>query len=248
MNIFRRWQRSWAWRCFPWTGARLKLGTGLLVPLRAKGDLRIITEIFIERDYAPQLEAVGELRTVVDLGCNTGAFTLFLHDWLRRAGRPDPAAMLLVDADPALVEATRATLAENRLDRCRVESGVIGPRGGTVDFFVRRDTAASSMFGGRGRRLRLASLDLEARLAAAVPGVIDLVKADVEGGEEFLLTDWLPALSRARWLLVEWHHFKTPWATARAQWEAAGWQVRSERTTDMGYLHALLANTRLAPR
>ena len=244
MNPLGRLLRSWAWKFFPRADARVMLSTGLVVPVRSKGDLCIVTEIFIERDYAPFLERIGDLRRVLDLGCNTGFFTLFLHDWLRRAGRPDPERVILVDADPDLVARTQQTLAANGLIACHTHHGLIGPRNGHVDFFVQAHAEASSVFVKRGHRLRLASLDLAAFLDAELPGRFDLLKADIEGGEEYLLNDWLEVVNRARWLIVEWHHFQTRWADARARLESAGWAVRLERESPVGFQHALLENVR----
>lgn len=234
---WRRTAESLAWRLLSHAGMVHHLHTGLEVPVETKSDHNVADEIFHRREYDPFLDLLPAPRRVLDLGCNCGFFPLLLEHRARIAGGPRPGG-LLVDAGRESVAKARRVLARNGLgERFEVREGLVGPRGAATPFYESRFAESSSLWRPKhsGKARLLPSLDLD-----ALPGPFDLVKCDIEGGEEFLLRDWASFLSRVPALLVEWHDRETPWPEARRRLEASGLRCLREERTGVGFHLALL--------
>jgi len=102
----------------------------------AAHDDATLAEVFYRHDYHPSeevAEAIGQPRTLVDLGANIGLFGAF-------ATRFWPGSTIVgYEADPENVEVHERTIAANRLgDRWRVVCAAAGARDGQVELAAGR--------------------------------------------------------------------------------------------------------------
>jgi FkbM family methyltransferase len=170
-------------------------------------------EIFQRQTYRRALVLAGEVRTVVDLGCNVGFFCCFLRHYF---GRSDFIG-LGIDANPVLLKRTRRNLELNGLGGIKVVHGLVGgtTENSTQDFFLYASHLGSSQFlqPEEGRILKGGWT----RIAVPVLKVseiwrneqgetpIDLVKVDIEGSEGSLLRADPALFRQTKCLVLEWH-------------------------------------------
>ena len=228
----RRLGKSLAWKLFPLADVGFTLKSGITIPIVDRSELATFRGMIIEQVWDPFLDALPFFpRTVLDLGCNCGYFPLLIH---HRARLHDvdmrEAHFVLVDANPRLVRRARDVIALNRLPGQFVfVSGLIGPRNQRVPFYTHPHSDSSSLFrhSSRSKTLHLSSLDLTQLLDAHFPGPVDLMKCNIEGGERYLVTDWVDALRRARAIVIEWHDFAMPWEEFAGCLQAVGFDLVS---------------------
>lgn len=209
--MFQRFLKSMAWRAMPWAGLTLNLPTGVSFPIRTRQEARLVQEILLAQAYQPLLAPLDPPRTLVDLGCNAGFFTLLVeHERRRRTPNSAPTRGLLVDANADCLRRCRAALALNRIEeQFDLVDGLVGPPGETLEFHVSSADGHSSVFHRycTRRTIRRQSLDLDAEVARRFPEGVDLMKVDIEGGEKFLLEHYPSTLRRCRAIILEWHRF-----------------------------------------
>lgn len=229
--MFARLIESIAWRLFPWTRTRFSLPSGVSFPIRNRQEIRLFQEVILSESYPRLLDALPHPSTLLDLGCNSGYFTLLVeHRRRKRFPQQPPARALLVDANPDCMARCRESLALNHLADCATPlAGLIGPRGQEVDFYVSKADAHSSLFHAYCPRktVRLAALDMDEMVRCHFPSGIDLVKVDIEGAEKYLLRDWRSALAGAKAIILEWHQFALEWEAARGALEGLGFRAQT---------------------
>jgi len=233
-RMLRRLRKSLAWRALPWADLTLNLPTGISFPIRTRQEARLVQEILLAESYRPLIEALEPPRTLVDLGCNAGFFTLFAEHLrrCRRAADSPPARGLLVDANPDCLARCRSALALNHLDaHCEILEGLIGPPGEALAFHVSKADGHSSVFHRYcpRRTVRRASLDLDAEIARRFPEGVDLMKVDIEGGEKFLIAHWPQTLRRCRAIILEWHRFALEESALERRMDELGFVRRLKR-------------------
>ncbi len=191
-------------------------GGRLRYRLRSLEAFLVAEEIFRSEVYREAF-AGRPIRTVVDLGCNVGYFTLYAA---HRAGG-EPLRALAVDGNPAMVDETRWHVAVNHLDGVEVVHGVAGFAEGvpSVTFHINASNVASSAHGtlnpnvpikGDSRAEELPTvrvLDTWRRLHGERR--IDLLKVDIEGSECDLFAHEPDLLAMTDRLVVEWHKWVT---------------------------------------
>lgn len=175
----------------------ITLNDGIAVHYRLNsGDVQSIREVLLDECYRLPFEIMP--RTVVDLGANIGLATLwFWHRW-------HPTHMVAVEASPSNAQVARKNFESNGI-RVELLEAAVGPQDGTCSFV---ETDASnvgrvSATGGLTRRM----VSMKTVMGSLPPGsLIDVVKMDIEGGEEPLLlegdTSWI---DRVRSFIVEFH-------------------------------------------
>ena len=159
-----------------------------------RGDIQTIREVWVEECYRPPVEV--PLDCVVDLGANIATTSL----WYASAAQ----ATRFVCVEP---DAENARLARRNLERNHVRAEVleaaVGASDGSTAF--RADRSANLGRAGDGDE-RVAMLSMRTVLARIPEGVrVDLVKMDIEGGEEAVLGGDLGWLDRVQSLIVEFH-------------------------------------------
>lgn len=230
----RRLAESLMWRFLARAGMRFSLRSGLEVPVADRHEMATFKEIFVKQEYDDFLDRLPVPATVLDLGCNSGYFALAM---LNRSRVLNPAGKLpkqvLVDANEAAVKRAQAVLGGCGMAAdISYVTGLIGRRGETsATFFVSPASAESSAQNRtkHSRQVTVASVDVEALMGHQFPQGVDLVKCDIEGGEELLVREWAEPLRKAKALLIEWHGFEGTWDAFVAQLESLGFKLVMER-------------------
>ena len=158
-----------------------------------RGDLQGIREVLMDEIY--RLPFVLSPRVVVDLGANIGLTSVYL------ARHHRPEFLLAVEPDPL-----NAALARVNLEPIggHVLEAAVGARDGTAKFTARRDSNLGMVDpGGGGDPVRVVSMN--SVLALTPQHRIDLLKIDIEGGEQELLSGELSWLSAVDSIIAEFH-------------------------------------------
>ena len=172
---------------------RFKGSTRLCYRLN-RGDLQSIREVWYEEAY--RLPFDFDLRILVDLGANIGLTSVWL--WKRyRCAR-----VVAIEPSTQNARIARLNFELNGLVGEVIEAA-IGPRDGE-SLFEDSDDSNVGHVGSGSRVVRVMSMDT---LFSRLPedSVVDLVKMDIEGGEQPLLEGDISWLSRVRALIVEFH-------------------------------------------
>ncbi|MGI9119212.1 MAG: FkbM family methyltransferase [Acidimicrobiales bacterium] len=158
-----------------------------------RGDIEGIREVWVEETYRPPFDMHPAV--VVDLGANIGFTSVFF------AIRYKCTTIVAVEPAPANAELARRNFQANSVAGQVVEAAV-GPCDGTIGFEEHRDSNR-----GRtgGTECPVPMLSMSSILALTPNGKADLVKMDIEGGEEALLLGDVSWLANVGALIVEFH-------------------------------------------
>lgn len=177
-----------------------KLDHAVMFRMGSSSDAEVFRDIYLKNEYA-FLDALPEVRTIVDLGANIGlASALFLSKW------PD-ASVLAVEPDGDNYQLLTRNLAPYG-QRAQILQAAVWAQSGELElthaFGDGREWArAVQERSGDGECVQAFSMQ---ELLARVPGNhIDLLKIDIEGSEETLFagdTSWLRHVSN---LSIELH-------------------------------------------
>lgn len=158
-----------------------------------RGDIEGIREVWVEECY--RLPFPMRPSTVIDLGANIGLTSIFL------AHRYQCTTTIAVEPVDTNAELARRNLLENGV-RGQVVEAAVGPYGGSIGFSLHRDSNRGRT-GGDEHRVPMISMD---NVLAMVPGGrVDLLKVDIEGGEEDLLLGEISWLDKVGSLVIEFH-------------------------------------------
>lgn len=231
---FSRFAKSLMWRFFAWSDMQFKLRSGISVPVADRHEMATFREIFIQQEYDDFLDLLPMPRNVLDLGCNSGYFAALIinRSMLKSREAPLPK-MVLIDANEKALHRSQSLI-----DGCGVKSeakfvhGLIGERGRkSGSFFVATASAESSAINRtkRSQKIEVSCVDLLALITEQFSEGLDLIKCDIEGGEEQLIRDWGDALQKCKSLLIEWHGFQGGWSEFCGVIEKLGFQLILER-------------------
>ena len=201
---------------FDWLELTWTTSSGIGLRVANYNEWVIYNEIFVDAEYNAAIaaavagRAAGRPLRLLDLGANTGFFTLRVFDRLRAAGLSDTdCTATLVEANPrSLPPILRARVHDDNplIDRADIVAGAAGePRRRRHPVSVVRVTRRQ--LGDPSRRsatgVTVPYVDLE-RLAGNGP--IDLLKCDVEGAELTVIERYPQLLQRTRVAVFELHH------------------------------------------
>ncbi len=159
-----------------------------------RGDIQSIREVWLDQAY--KLTINTRLAVVVDLGANIGLTSLWL------AKRYGCERIIAIEPSVENARLTRENLERNGICAEVVEVA-IGPVDGTVRFSPARESnVGRTGFGDRTVPM-MSMFSVLNRLPSPVG--VDLVKMDIEGAEEELLTGDLSWLERVKSLIIEFH-------------------------------------------
>lgn len=175
-----------------------------------RGDVQAIREVWIDEVY--RLPIAFSPEVVVDFGAHIGLASLWFH---RTYGC---RRIVAVEPSPANAALLRRNVLRNRAPIDVLEAAV-GPIDGSAFFSEGRSSVLGEV-GRTGNPIRVVSAT---SAFARLGGHIDLVKLDIEGGEEALLADadWL---SQVRSLIVEFHPSKVDYPGLAAALEQRGFE------------------------
>ena len=181
------------------------------------GDGATLAEVFHRHDYEPSAEvadAIGEPRSILDLGANIGLFGSFA------VSRWPQAAIVGYEADPANVAVHEHTIAANGLaERWSVVCAAAGAHDGEVELAAGR--AMGSFVVAPGTDPGVATIQVPIRDVLDEVCGADLVKVDIEGGEWEILLDPRFARSPPRAMVLEYHPHLCPGGDPRTTAEQA---------------------------
>lgn len=173
---------------------RLRDGTTLTYRLN-RGDIQGLREVWMNETYRLPVE-LGAVDTVVDLGANIGLTSVYL------ARRHQPRRVIAVEPLAENARLASLNLRQNGVAGEVVEAAV-GPEDGTAHFSRARDSNVGRL-GEDGVEVRVVSMrTLLDTLPEGRP--IDILKLDIEGGEQPLLDGDRGWLERVRVLIAEFH-------------------------------------------
>jgi FkbM family methyltransferase len=159
-----------------------------------RGDIRVIAEVWLAGAY--ELPFAIAPRNVIDMGSNIGAAAV----WLSR--RYGASRLVAVEPVPANADLARVNLARTGVD-FEVLTAAVGPVAGTARFEV-SETSTLGRIGEQGLEVELVTPQA---LVDRFPReeTIDLVKIDIEGGEQAVFAAELDWLDRVECLVIELH-------------------------------------------
>jgi len=144
-----------------------------------------------------------DIHTLIDLGCHTGLFPL----WLAAQNRRVTPTGLAIDGNPAMCDRAAEHFRANFITM-KVVHGLVGETGDGVIHTHPVTVSSSAIMDDRawgGKTVSVPAPCVE--VARLWPGtdMFDLLKVDIEGSEfGFFLNEWA-FCSRARRIVVEWH-------------------------------------------
>jgi FkbM family methyltransferase len=199
---------------FDWLELTWTTSTGIGLRIANYNEWIIYNEVFVDGEYDAAIAAAiagrdrGRALRILDLGANTGFFTLRVFDRLRAAGVADAdCRVTLVEANPALVPSLRARVHDDNtlVDRTDIVPGAAGEPSGTVTLYPSDESPGDS---STKRRTAAAGITVSyidiARLVGDSP--IDLLKCDIEGAELAVIERYPQLLQRTRVAVFELHH------------------------------------------
>ena len=204
---------------FEWLSLNWDLPTAIHIHLAAYGDWVIYNEIFVSGEYDRALAIALDTptahdapRCIVDLGANTGFFTLRAMHEARKRGIGGPnLAIFAVEGHPRCIARFRTRLASQPTasERVRLVHGLVGER--TGDGVLHEDIVDVSnsvhrpeLSGRRGSPAATVPYVDLSTLLAHVPR-IDLVKCDIEGSELRFIENYPDVLAKTEVAVFEFH-------------------------------------------
>lgn len=163
--------------------------------------------VFIHEEYSCESILGFKPQRILDLGANIGMTAVYFSGvW------PD-AQYLCVEPDPRNLELLRLNLAQNSLP-AQVVEGAVGARPGRLELLFDDDPTCSTLLTsglhGHTRGIEVEVTTVEEVLDRAGWDDIDLLKIDIEGAEEDLLSGSPAWLDRVKAIIIEIHPNTTP--------------------------------------
>jgi FkbM family methyltransferase len=159
-----------------------------------RGDIQSIREVLMDEAYRLPF-SIPRPNVIVDLGANIGLTSLYLYSCFK------PDILIAVEPDPS-----NAALARHNLEPLggRVIEAAVGAVDGVGRFKSNPESNLGTLVEGTdGRSVDITSMN---HLIESLPNHhIDLLKIDIEGGEQELLTrntEWLSAVDA---IIAEFH-------------------------------------------
>jgi len=181
----------------PYPVARqLRFKNGVTIRYRVnRGDLQSIREVWLTEAY--RLPTEGNRQNLVDLGANIGCASIWLacHYGCRK--------VIAVEAAKSNASFVRENFLANGIQGTVVEAAV-GPVDGVTRF---AEDAASNLGHVSAEGYEVPMVSMSSLLRRFLPGErIDLLKIDIEGGEQALLEGPdLSWLSQIKEIIIEFH-------------------------------------------
>ena len=158
--------------------------------LRLRSDDLVCVEVYGGRPYELDYSPIEPVSTILDLGANVGAAAAFL------SLRFPEAALLAVEPNPATYEVLCENL-RRAVPRGRALRAAVVPRDGSYRIEPGRTPSGGQVVatdgGGDDPAAEFETLTIGELLDREMPGGVDLMKVDIEGGEADLFAaaaDW----------------------------------------------------------
>ena len=196
-----------------------RLRSGIDVIVRNYADWCTYNDLFVNGEYSEAIvDALAEWQPtaekeplcVLDLGANTGYFTLQLADMFLQKCPLGTLAVRLVEASPKVAaELKRRLVINNSRVQPTVINGLAGQREGSGELNLGKEDTVNFVgvaadLWGRSRGAEVVPyVDLDA--ATADLPAIHLIKCDIEGSEFSLIESYPALLRKTRRVVIEFH-------------------------------------------
>ncbi len=190
---------------------RLRNGITLTYRLN-RGDMQSVREVWYDHVYRLPFESSVE--TVVDLGANIGLSSVYF------AKHYAATTIVAVEPDPANVRLLRRNLGQNGIAASVVEAA-IGPTDGMLRFSNHVD---SNLGRASSEGDEVPMVSMETLCARHELTRIDVLKMDIEGGEQQLLDGPIQWLSHVKSVMAEFHPDRVDYPGCVARIEGAGFR------------------------
>lgn len=163
-------------------------------------DLLVLEQVFLDGEYRVEPIAPESIEYIVDLGSNIGVTAMF---WAQRYPR---ARMVLVEPDPDNFELLKRNTAAFQ-DRCMLFNVAVSDRRGETSFFRSDREYGHSMLKGDDSvsEIQVRTLTVSDLLGQAAFPRVDLLKMDIEGGEQIVMPTIGTWKCAPRYLIAELH-------------------------------------------
>jgi FkbM family methyltransferase len=145
-------------------------------------DLLVLEQVFVDREYDVDSIDPNEVEYILDLGSNIGVTAML---WAQRYPN---ARMILVEPDPENFELLKENT-EAFKDRCLLLNAAVSNECGHTSFFRSEREYGHSIIKTEDcvSELRVETMTVPAILRRAGFPRVDLLKMDIEGGEELVM-------------------------------------------------------------
>jgi FkbM family methyltransferase len=168
---------------------------------QGSGDIFTLHEVIGRTSYAFPAERFGAVNTIVDLGANIGLTSLFF------AAMFPAARIICVEPDPENFELLRQNCYLNGFQWTCLKCA-IGPATTAatllIDRYANRHRVTTQGMPS-GAAIRVAMLDMDDLIEKCDVDTIDVLKVDIEGGEEELFATSSSWISCVRFIIAEFH-------------------------------------------
>jgi len=163
-------------------------------------DLLVLEQVFLDREYHVEPILPGSIRYIVDLGSNIGVTAMF---W---AQRYPEARMVLVEPDPDNFKLLQRNTAAFQ-DRCVLLNVAVSDKRGETSFFRSDREYGHSILKGDDSvsEIQVKTLTVSDVLREAEFPRVDLLKMDIEGGEQIVMPTIRTWAHAPRYLIAELH-------------------------------------------
>jgi FkbM family methyltransferase len=204
--------------------------TGSFYRIRTMESMIVANEIFDCNIYRPAMDP--KIETLMDIGCNTGYFSLYCADGI---GRNDIEG-LAIDANPEMADETQWHVQKNGLTHLHVLTGLAGaPKTESKGtFYISGSNIASSALArpnpkmpskGELKAIEVPAIDMASEWKARYGSKrIHLLKIDVEGYEKHLIQNCPDLLELADMVVVEIHKWIVTPEEIEAMFKQSGFE------------------------
>lgn len=172
------------------------LKTGISISYRLnKGDMQSIREVLLDECY--RLPSDKKRKILVDLGGNIGLTSLWL------AKHYGCEQVICVEPDISNSELLQRNLEANEI-QYKLINAAVGPADGYA-CFIESGSSNAGHLGEHGQKVKMVSMGTLVQTELK-NGIIDVLKMDIEGGEQSLLTEGdLSWLNKVNEIIAEFH-------------------------------------------
>jgi FkbM family methyltransferase len=220
----------------------VRCANGIILTYRLnRGDLQSIREVFLQESY--RLPFSLQPKSLVDLGANIGITSIWFsqHYPIEK--------IIAIEPNPNNAEILRRNFLNNKIN-ARVIEAAIGSTDGSIVFHLSGDSNQGTILETDEQNNRSGEMEVKMISMATVLAdldtseEIDLVKMDIEGGEEELLSANLSWLSRTKAIIAELHPPLIDYQKTIKIIEKEGFQYIPANTVHHNNMDAFLRDSR----
>lgn len=195
------------------------LRSGINVIIRNYADWCTYNDLFVNGEYREPIEdALREWQLapnreplcVLDLGANTGYFTLQLADIFLQKTQTGALSVCLVEASPRVTAELRRRLVipDSRV-KTNILNGLAGMREGSARLNLGKEDTVNFVGDATDKSARPRGVErvpyVDLSAATADIPLIHLIKCDIEGSEFSLIESYPDLLRKTRRIVIEFH-------------------------------------------